>query len=542
MTDRASQKAHGRATPGAAAGGTPADDAAPWSAKVGEKRGDIVTAWERGDKGNVVYLRWTSPETGTYEKLATGIRLRDKSGKRVKARIAEVMKLAEAKQAELRVARAGAALMPGGVGADRRRQPTTQPRTSPETQISGRETDVKPARLRLSAGVERAMTIRTGMFAVENGHTRDTRAALARALTVLDPQLTFDELTSQHFCELWRELAYRYQQEREDIEVARREALDAGSEHGGPTRAVGGRVATERAVIALVRVARWLNDGGHVTSGAIRPPLNWKKALVTDWMQITGESPRDDEEQPRYTLEELGRLHLSLPKSDPRLQLAVELAGEARLGPVVGRSRRSDMNLRDGAGALGLGQLRVRGAGTKPGVVIDFDTAQRAHVDAVLGSGHLSELEALYRSGTVSDYWLFPGGRLVKGKARTDVRVPMNDRTVNDLWRELEDLAGVAHVAGRGPYGMRRVATDLAEDIEPDERALRALFGHTAPDTRGRVYQKKERVETAQKTTSARRRLRELSMESARRAEQERDASTSGTSGDPREAADVAPT
>ncbi len=533
MTERTSQKPQGRASSGAASGPKHTDEAAPWTEKVGERRGDIVTAWERADKGGVVYLRWTNPKTGTYEKMATGIRIRDKKGGRVKARMAEVIKLAEAKQKALRVERAAAALPPSGDTGTQSAEPATQPRTTAPTRPSGQQAEGALAPLSLDDGIKKAMTIRTGVFAVENGHTRDTRAALARVLTVLDPALGFDDLTPQHFRDLWRELAYRYKHELEVIDVARREALAAGSEYAGPARPAGGRVATERTVIALVRVARWLNDGGHVKSGAIRPPLNWKKSFLADWLQITGESPRDEEEQPRYSLEELGRLHLALPRADPRLGFAVGLAGEARLGPVVGRCKRSDMNIAEGAGALGLGQLRVRGAGTKPGVVIDFDSEQRAHVDQVLGSGHLSELEALYQRGAVSDYWLFPGGRLVKGKARTDARVSMNDRTLNDLWRDLEDLAGVPHVQGRGLYGMRRIATDIAEDVETDERALRALFGHTPLDTRGRVYQKKERVATAKKATAARRRIRELSIESARCAEHACDESTSGDSDDP---------
>ena len=205
---------------------------------------------------------------------------------------------------------------------------------------------------------------------------------------------------------------------------------------------------------------------------------------------------------------EAGRLLIALAKADPRLRHACELANEGRLGQLT-RTRRSDLAIGDGQGVLGFGVFEVEERGTKPGIQVNLDVQQRAETDAAITDGYLAELEAGYRAASISDYWLFPGGRLLLGRARTDVQVPMDDRTLNDLWARLEELAGVEHVHGLGHYGYRRVATDIAEDLDKDHRVLNALFGHTPEGTRRKKYQKKEREEIDVKVTHLRRRIRD---------------------------------
>jgi hypothetical protein len=41
------------------------------------------------------------------------------------------------------------------------------------------------------------------------------------------------------------------------------------------------------------------------------------------------------------------------------------------------------------------------------------------------------------------------------------------------MFHEVERLAGIEPVPGRGWYGVRRSATDFAEDVEKDERVLK---------------------------------------------------------------------
>lgn len=85
----------------------------------------------------------------------------------------------------------------------------------------------------------------------------------------------------------------------------------------------------------------------------------------------------------------------------------------------------------------------------------------------------------------------------------------MDDRTLNDLWRKLEKLAGVDYVPARGFYGYRRIATDIAEDLTNEHRVLNALFGPTPQDTRRKTYQRRDREEIAIKVAELRRQLRD---------------------------------
>jgi len=82
-------------------------------------------------------------------------------------------------------------------------------------------------------------------------------------------------------------------------------------------------------------------------------------------------------------------------------------------------------------------------------------------------------------------------------------------RGLLDLFRKLEEIAGVASVPGRGWYGIRRHATDVYEDYEADERVLNDQTGHRSSETRREVYQEKEREETRAKSARTRRRVRE---------------------------------
>jgi hypothetical protein len=73
----------------------------------------------------------------------------------------------------------------------------------------------------------------------------------------------------------------------------------------------------------------------------------------------------------------------------------------------------------------------------------------------------------------------------------------------------VERLAGIEPVKGRGWYGVRRTATDLAEDVERDDRVLNSLTGHQDSATRRKFYQQRNRPEILISASNARVKLRQ---------------------------------
>ncbi|HUF26024.1 MAG TPA: hypothetical protein VMM18_03485, partial [Gemmatimonadaceae bacterium] len=59
-------------------------------------------------------------------------------------------------------------------------------------------------------------------------------------------------------------------------------------------------------------------------------------------------------------------------------------------------------------------------------------------------------------------------------------------------FKELEEIAGVDHRPGRGWYGLRRIATDLAETATTDDRVKDRLGGWQHSETRKHIYQDRE--------------------------------------------------
>ena len=442
-------------------------------------------------------------------KRATGLRIRDAEGKEVKTRIAEVMQQAKQARADLRRERERLRNeRASGVSMDR--MPSVRAPRSPASETAGgNRTVASPRALRLHDGIARAMIIGTGLFAIENGHSRDTRAALVRALTVLDGSMLCADVTQQHFVDVWRTLAARWAQEASALEVARHATLMTGDEDQLPPRAPrGGFVSTSRVIVALALALRWLRDRGHTHVGAIDAPRKWKTSMLADWRSITKDHTAGVVKRLRYTQAEAGRLFLALSTADPRFRFACVMAMENRLGAFVSRARRSDIVL-EADDAFPLGRLTIHGSGTKTGVLIAFDAAARAEVDAVLSCGYLRQLEDLFTAGRIQNYLLFPGGNLPGGVANLDMTVPMNDRTLNDHWHRLEAAAGIEHIVGRGAYGLRRVSTDLTKKQTKTKEVLDDLLGHARQGVRATVYENPIDPERSAEATEVRRKWRE---------------------------------
>jgi len=73
--------------------------------------------------------------------------------------------------------------------------------------------------------------------------------------------------------------------------------------------------------------------------------------------------------------------------------------------------------------------------------------------------------------------------------------------------RTLQELADVKEVKGRNWYGLWRLQTDAAEDVEDDARVLNATGGWKHTETRER-YQQEGRAEIDEKARDTRAKIR----------------------------------
>jgi integrase len=196
----------------------------------------------------------------------------------------------------------------------------------------------------------------------------------------------------------------------------------------------------------------------------------------------------------------------------------IELAAELRAGQAV-RAKRSDLILDEQVGGFGLGRFIVHGAGKKHGETVDLHPELRALVDEVLSTGYLTEAEAAYRRGDITDYYLFPTGKLKGGCVplcrATDK--PVSDHSLRVMFRDLEAIAGVEHKEGRAFYGLRRQATDLAPEFAQDAQVLNRISGHSDSATRERIYQDPQNEQVRARAAEARRNMRAFLTEADQR-------------------------
>jgi hypothetical protein len=148
------------------------------------------------------------------------------------------------------------------------------------------------------------------------------------------------------------------------------------------------------------------------------------------------------------------------------------------------------------------GSIDIPDSGRKHGTTVVFTPEHRRAVERAL-AGYLSRYEAAWCAGSMRDYSIFPGRRLRRRRHDAGPRQPCAirpsvkplDRTgARAAFHELERIAGVTPVRGRGWYGLRRVASDLAEALTHDDRVKNALGGWRDSTTRTRIYQDHESV------------------------------------------------
>ena len=85
---------------------------------------------------------------------------------------------------------------------------------------------------------------------------------------------------------------------------------------------------------------------------------------------------------------------------------------------------------------------------------------------------------------------------------------PLSRDGARVAFKELEAIAEVDHVAGRGWYGLRRIAADLAESATTDDRVKDRLGGWQDSETRKQIYQDRQTDELRTEAAKVRRELR----------------------------------
>jgi hypothetical protein len=467
----------------------------PWTYSYGEKP-YTVNAYERPERGGQVWVRWTNPaRTGREKrkKQSLGLVVRDRRTGQLDPRL---VKAAERATQQLQ-----AKLLTEQVDGTRSSPPPSLERPAPEPTS-------KPTALTLREGFDLTLHPTEGKYPStmtrrygEMVKFRDRLFGIGGAEPLIDASLPWTAIESKHARALWRTIIDRY--------------VRARGQEFGPR-------AAENFVDAIYSVAAWLRAEHHIPSDAARPPELWRKRLKDEWTQRTGERPVSPH-RPRHTEAEYRRLFAVLtdPRVDPRLRLAIELAAECRTGQVLRCTRRM-LTLTDVSPAEyeqlpagSLGEIAIPGTGKKHGEVVVFTPEQRRAVDDAL-AGYLANYEMAYRAGDLEDYLLFPGsrmrpldesGRRWRRRLRDGVK-PLTRDGARAAFIQLEKIAGVPHVEGRGWYGLRRIATDLAETATTDDRVKDRLGGWQDSETRKHIYQDRETAHLRIEAAKVRRQIR----------------------------------
>ena len=450
-----------------------------------------VNAYERPERGHQVWVRWTNAQKSGREK-------RDKQPLGLRVRNLRLGKLDAqlVKAAERAVQQFQAKLL---TGVQQGAQPVATAELLP----------AEAPLLTLREGFDVALHPTEGKYPATSARRYDQMLKYRERLfgaagggpPLIDPSLPWTALEAKHTRAMWRKMASRY------LETEGREF---------------GLRAAEGIIDALYSVASWLREEDHIPSDAARPAHHWRKRLKEEWAQRTGEQ-RTRPNRPRHSEEEYRRIFAALadPRADPRIRLAIELAAECRTGQVL-RCTRTMLTLPDVDSAKyetappgALGQIEIPGAGKKHGEIVVFTPEQRRAVDDALGS-YLVNYEAAWLAGELKDYYLFPGsrmrmldetGRRWTRRVRLDAK-PLSRDGARAAFQELERIARVPYVRGRGWYGLRRIAADMAETETTDDRVKDRLGGWKDSETRKQIYQDRETDRLRVEAASVRRRMR----------------------------------
>ncbi len=467
-----------------------------WEYQVGDAP-NTVTAYERTDRGRAIEVRWWASELKRFRRKSLGFVIRDAAGMIDSDLQAKAVRLTRHLYDQLLAGEEPTLPADGDTDAE-------DPVVGDE---GGSFADEDSSPLTLEQGFALATAVPTGMYVVESQHLTEVRRAVRDLGWAIGNDengraRTWNALRFADVRDIWVRLATRYKE----------------TGQGGP-------VWTDRCIVFFLQINEWLEVEGLIER-AVSVRRTWRQQMRREWEQLTANTI--ESKDLRHTEEEIALIFAALSNEDvdPRIALSIELGAEARLGQVR-RMMRSDVTL-DPVGAYGLGRVVVRGSGRKLGVKRDLTPEERGAIDRAL-KGYLRDLEAAYQAGLREDYPMFPQGKIAydvppsrwpkkaapgerpSRRARVTVgNEPLGKRNLTKMFHELEVVAGVTPMPGRGWYGIRRKASDVYEDYESDERILNDQTGHSSSETRRKMYQEREREEIRARSAQTRRRVRAL--------------------------------
>lgn len=431
-----------------------------------------------GKTGIVVWGRWfdaSAGKKGAPKTKSTGISIRfpdghKRAGQINPAREQEVMRLASVWHADLLAGRA--------------------PGTGPEAGDAPRKGAAAQDALTIADGFRIYLDLRSGAYPkAGDQHRRDVlRAAKDIEAALGATTIWADVIPLTAAQTIWRHVHRRFatgsgvppepatKPRSGSSKTNRRRKNRGGGRHGD------GATWAKRTVQTFFACAAWLRDRNHIPAHSCLRPERWQEEFKRDWRKLTGRDLDEERDGLRHTPEEGGKLLKALydERVDPRLRLNILFGGDSLRAGQVRRAMRSDLDLSP-VGQWGLGRLRVRGRAKKRGSVVDLDPVMRESIDYELSVGYLRDCEAAYQAGQIADYALMPQGRFVEG--RTPVRAnrrylkPISKRTLLDYFHDLEEIAGVDHIPGRGWYGLRRLWSDLSPEHTTTTRAREVMGG-----------------------------------------------------------------
>jgi len=413
----------------------------------------VVRVVERTDKRGMVYLQWWSTASNNHRWQSLRFRLEGRAPDEITALVATAHAAAQRKYEELSGQRA------------------------PERGDARRVLTLADAWALLTHKS-------TGKYPKDTRYRQQIADALALAARVLGEDFPWVSLD--------RTALRRVVRRQADLTLQRGKALGVPFVGFRPAQIMGTRLLT---VATLLRDEGYLPDTYHPPSGK-----GWHADLRTYIEQETNrELPPTH--RPRYSEEEIDRLHVAAPLVDPRFVLLIEI-GEYLRPEQVARTWRSQLEADFRA-------MIIEGRGKKRGVTMHLteveQAALRRAMDPADPFGYLADCEAAWQTHE-RDYLLFPSDLHQTNRAWDPAGAPLRARVgfarsverqqVNRWMARAEQLAEppIAHLKGRNWYGLRRGGTDDARDEQLGGAELQAVFGWTDPKMADQVYEDRTRT------------------------------------------------